>query len=138
MTTMTSAMPASGRVRWNHGREASSGSTRSSLGVSEYTRPRSSSTGFGLVTRDTTTLSTTSTTNATLAARNAGPWPASGITPLLQEPNASSVRNAIATADDVPATRPTQPAVAVIRFQNMPRMNVANNGALKNPNSTWR
>ena len=35
-------------------------------------------------------------------------------------------------------TRPTQPAVAVIRFQNMPRMNVANSGALKNPNSVCR
>ena len=75
---------------------------------------------------------------ATLAARNAAPCPASGITPVLQDPNASSVRNATATADSVPATSPTQPAVAVIRFQNMPRMNVANSGALKNPNSTWR
>ena len=27
---------------------------------------------------------------------------------------------------------------AVIRFQNMPRMNVANSGALKNPNSVCR
>ena len=57
---------------------------------------------------------------------------------MLQEPKASSVRNAIATADRVPPTRPTQPAVAVIRFQNMPTMNVANSGALKKPNSTWR
>ena len=30
------------------------------------------------------------------------------------------------------------PAVAVIRFQNMPRMKVAKSGALKKPNSVWR
>ena len=42
------------------------------------------------------------------------------------------------TAAAVPLTRPIQPAVAVIRFQNMPRMNVANSGALKNPNSVCR
>ena len=37
-----------------------------------------------------------------------------------------------------PPTSPIQPAVGVIRFQNMPRMKVANSGALKNPNSVWR
>ena len=57
---------------------------------------------------------------------------------MLQEPNASSVSNATTTAAKVPETSPTQPAVAVIRFQNMPRMNVANSGALKNPNSVCR
>ena len=41
-------------------------------------------------------------------------------------------------AADVPETRPTQPADAVILFQNMPRMNVANSGALKKPNSVCR
>ena len=30
------------------------------------------------------------------------------------------------------------PAHGVVRFQNIPRMNVANNGALKKPNSGWR
>ena len=79
-----------------------------------------------------------STTKAVDAARNAAPWPAIGITPRLSEPKASSLRNATSTADSVPATSPIQPAVAVIRFQNMPRMNVANSGALKNPNSVCR
>ena len=41
-------------------------------------------------------------------------------------------------AASVPETRPAQPAVAVIRFQNIPRMKVANSGALKNPNSVCR
>ena len=41
-------------------------------------------------------------------------------------------------AERVPATRPVQPAVEVIRFQNMPRMKVANSGALKNPNNVCR
>ena len=57
---------------------------------------------------------------------------------MLSDPNASSLRNAIATAESVPDTRPTQPAVEDIRFQNMPRMKVANSGALKKPNSVWR
>ena len=57
---------------------------------------------------------------------------------MLQLPKASSVRIATATAESVPATRPTQPAVAVIRFQNMPRMNVAKSGALKKPNNVCR
>ena len=37
------------------------------------------------------------------------------------------------TAASVPLTRPIQAAVGLIRFQNMPRMKVANSGALKNP-----
>jgi hypothetical protein len=37
----------------------------------------------------------------------------------------------------VPASRPQKPAQGVIRFQNMPMMNVANNGALKNENNSW-
>ncbi|SIN57281.1 Uncharacterised protein [Mycobacteroides abscessus subsp. abscessus] len=42
------------------------------------------------------------------------------------------------TAAKVPDTNPAQPAVAVIRLQNMPRIKVANSGALKNANSVWR
>ena len=38
----------------------------------------------------------------------------------------------------VPATRPQKPAHGVIRFQNMPMMNVANSGALKIENSACR
>ena len=79
-----------------------------------------------------------STTNAAPAARKAAPWPPSPMTPWLADPNVSSLRKATATAARVPETRPTQPAVAVIRFQNMPRMNVANSGALKKPNSVCR
>ena len=57
---------------------------------------------------------------------------------MLADPNESSERNATTTAASVPDTRPIQAAVAVIRFQNMPRMKVANNGALKNPNRVCR
>ena len=52
-----------------------------------------------------------STTNAAEAATKAAPWPLSGMTPRLSEPNASSVRKATSTADSVPATSPIQPAV---------------------------
>src|SRR4051812_21784808 len=113
-------------------------SSRSSLGVSEYTSPRSSDSLLGCVTMVTMTLTRTSTTNAAPAATNAAPCPLTCSTPLLAEPNVSSERNATRTAVAVPATRPVQPAAAVIRFQNMPRMNVANSGALKNPNRVWR
>ena len=84
-----------------------------------------------MVTIDTTMLSTTSTTKAVEADRKAAPWPGRSSGP-------HSLVAHTAMADDVPATRPTQPAVGVIRFQNMPRMKVANSGALKNPNSVWR
>ena len=87
---------------------------------------------------ETTTLSTMSTTKAAEAATNAAPWPSSGMTPRLTLPKASLLRNATTTAESVPAERPTQPAVGVIRFQNMPRMKVANRGALKKPKSVWR
>jgi hypothetical protein len=50
----------------------------------------------------------------------------------------SSLSTQTVTAAAVPATRPVHPAVGVMRFQNIPRMNVANNGALKKPNSVWR
>ena len=36
-----------------------------------------------------------------------------------------------------PETRPKKPAQGVVRFQNMPMMNVANTGALKKENSVW-
>ena len=35
------------------------------------------------------------------------------------------------------AANPLKPAHGVIRFQNIPMMNVANSGALKNENSNW-
>ena len=47
------------------------------------------------------------------AAMNAAPWPLTGITPVLSDPNPSSLRKATSTADAVPATRPIQPAVGV-------------------------
>ena len=41
-------------------------------------------------------------------------------------------------AVSVPAIRPQMAAADVIRFQNMPMMNVANSGALKIENSACR
>ena len=38
----------------------------------------------------------------------------------------------------VPPTSPVQPAWDVARFQNIPMMKVANNGALNIENSIWR
>jgi fused signal recognition particle receptor len=49
----------------------------------------------------------------------------------------NAVRQAEAFAAAVPLTRPQNPAHGVIRFQNMPMMNVANSGALKNENNSW-
>ena len=40
-------------------------------------------------------------------------------------------------APKVPATSPAKPPQGVVRLQNMPMMNVANSGALKNENSSW-
>ena len=44
----------------------------------------------------------------------------------------------IPAAVSVPAIRPHRPAAGVIRFQNMPMMNVAKSGALKIENSACR
>ena len=76
-------------------------------------------------------LSTMSTTKAVDAARKAAPWPGRSMTPAAAEPVDGDRRQRAGHQAD-PA------AVGVIRFQNMPRMNVANSGALKNPNSVWR
>ncbi|CQA12751.1 Uncharacterised protein [Mycobacteroides abscessus] len=59
------------------------------------------------------------------------PWPESVYTPVSKSDH-------MPTAAKVPDTNPAQPAVAVIRLQNMPRIKVANSGALKNANSVWR
>ena len=72
-----------------------------------------------------------STTKAAPAPTKLAPCPGRSITPV-------SLRMKIRIAVSVPDTSPTQPAVGVIRFQNMPKMNVANNGALKNENSCCR
>ncbi len=79
---------------------------------------------------ETATLTTMSSTNATPAPRKLAPWPGRLSTPVSERVNT-------ATAPSVPNTRPAQPADGDIRFQNMPRMNVANSGALKNENRDW-
>ena len=86
----------------------------------------------------TATLTTTSTTNAAPAATKLAPWPLRPSTPVERLPSVSSLSTPTSTAAPVPDTSPTQPAVGVIRFQNMPRMKVAKSGALKNPNNVWR
>ena len=65
----------SGTVRRYHGSDASASSMRCSLGVTDFTKPTSSLSGFGLVTSETTMDATMSTTNAREAATNAVPWP---------------------------------------------------------------
>ena len=128
---MASTVMPSGTVRRYHGRSFSSGSTRCSFGVSEYTNLTSSAAGLGSVNKDTTMLTMISATNPTVAARNAVPWPGKVKTP------ARLITHTV-TALSVPTTRPDQPACGVERFQNMPRINVANNGALKNPNNVCK
>ena len=55
-----------------------------------------------------------------------------------QLPMFSPVKAKCATvAPTVPASSPQKPPHAVVRFQNMPMMNVANSGALKIENSVW-
>ena len=80
---------------------------------------------------ETTTLTMASATNAAIAPQNAA---------ACAEPR-STISHACAkwatAAPNVPATRPQNPPHGVIRFQNMPTMNVANSGALKNENNSW-
>src|SRR6202162_1823987 len=116
MMTNTSITAASGTGFRYHAFPASAGSEKIGTFVSEYTNPTSSSRGFGAVTMLTNTLTTMSMTNAAVAARNGTPCPGRSITPTLD-------RMKTKTAESVRATRPTQPAVAVIRLQNMATMN---------------
>ena len=51
--TMTRHRMPSGTVRWYHGSAASLASVRFSFGVTDLTKPTSSWSGFGLVTRET-------------------------------------------------------------------------------------
>src|SRR5690606_27944160 len=124
-TTSTSAIPASspGR-RYQPASSPLVEACSCAFGVSEYTSPASSASGFGRVARLTTTLTAMSTTNATPAPTKLAPCPGRSITPDSDIANTT-------TAAAVPSTRSDQPACGVIRFQNIPRMNVANNGALK-------
>ena len=76
-------------------------------------------------------MTTASATKAAIAPQNAAAW---------AEPRSTishACAKCAAAAPNVPATRPQKPAHGVIRFQNMPMMNVANSGALKNENSSW-
>jgi len=98
--------------------------------VSDQVRPTSSASGFGRVTRLTTTETATPITNAALAPMNAPACDDTPITPVR-------TRTSTVIADRVPATSPVQPAVPLIRFQNRPRMKIANSGALKKLNSDW-
>src|SRR3954470_16108050 len=111
--TSTREMPASLVGDWYQGSRLADGSVRSRLGVSEYTRPASSAVGLGEVAMLTRTLTRMSTTNAAPAATNAAPCPGRVMMPTWSTTHT-------ATAASVPDTSPTQPAVAVIRFQNMP------------------
>ena len=74
-----------------------------------------------------------STANATPAAMNAAPWPGSSMVGF-----SPTVKSQKTIAASVPETSPVQPAVGLIRRQNMPRRNVAKSGALKNPKRVCR
>ena len=63
----------SGTVRRYHGRVASAASVRFSFGVTDLTKPTSSSSGFGSVNRETRTEAMMSVTNAREAATKAVP-----------------------------------------------------------------
>ena len=65
----------SGTVRRYHGRLASAASVRFSFGVTDLTKPTSSSSGFGLVTMETRMEAMMSVTNAKDAATKAVPCP---------------------------------------------------------------
>src|SRR3954447_25947482 len=103
---------------------------RASLDVSDQVKATSSESGFGRVTIETMTATITPTTNAALAPTKLPAWLDRDSTPVR-------TRTSTITAAIVPDTSPVQPAVPVIRFQNRPRMKIANNGALKKLNSDW-
>ena len=73
------------------GKPFSVASVRFSFGVTDLTKPTSSSSGFGLVTRDTMMETRMSTTKASDAATNAVPWPG-----RLNRPDSAAEKVAIA------------------------------------------
>ena len=87
----------------------------------------------------TTTLTTMSTTNAAPAATKLAPWPRAVSTAVRRRAErVLAERRRPGPPPGCRAPGRPSPRSAVIRFQNMPRMNVANSGALKNPNSVCR
>ena len=80
----------------------------------------------------TITVTIASARNAAIAPQKAAAW----AEPRLNDLPGVSESGATA-APSVPATSLQKPAQGVIRRQNMPMMNVANSGALKNENSSW-
>lgn len=73
MMTSTRAIPANFVGDWYQGRDPASGSTRDSLGVSEYTSPSSSFGSRGLVIKVTMMLTVMSTMKAAVAAAKLAP-----------------------------------------------------------------
>ena len=67
--------------------------------------------------------------------RRAGPQEAAGLRGDVEDAGLDEDidENRAAT----PESRPVQPAVPLIRFQNRPRMKIANSGALKKLASAW-
>src|SRR5919107_4167713 len=133
MTTSTSApMPSSHGERYQASSPSSMRSGSASLRGRPQTRPRSSPSGFGCVISDTKTVTTASAMNAMTAPQKL----AASSEPRSTQPN--EYTSCVMNAPSVPAMRPQNPAHGVVRRQNIAMMNVANSGALKYENSSWK
>ena len=96
-----------------------------------HTRPWSSSTGFGSVTNVTATVTTASTTKAAPAPQNDSSEVGAEARAMPALVAHVGGQGADRAGHQAPQARPQ----GVIRFQNIPMMNVANSGALKIENS---
>src|SRR3989440_8908142 len=115
------------------------------MAVSPYTNPRSSSGARGRVTSDTTMVTTKQVTQATMAVQNVC---ASSLGNVVMTPRYPPLTPTVAPAGSdspwcvaaasVPATRPANAPCPAVRFQNIPRANVANSGAVTNADTRCR
>ncbi len=108
--------------------------------VNPYTNPTNSSRGLGLVAKLTTTVTTKQVVNAIIAIQKLwaiadGKW---WTTPNQPPFPSASVSPKTKPAIPVPDASPANAPWPVVLFQNIPSKNVANNGALTNPNTSCR
>src|ERR1035441_8979595 len=104
-----------------------------------YTKPCSSESGLGLVTRLIRTVTAAHTSQDQM---NRYRFSAIGLAcedraRIASAPGWSFPHSHSTFDDDVPNSSPQKPPAGVARFQSMPRITVANSGIMKKPNNAW-
>src|SRR5205823_10713956 len=101
------------------------------------TNPFSSSSGLGLVTNVTSTVTTTQVTDAQSACHIAwaSGWASGENANTLTQLGSNFIKRNTVMEVATPASSPQNPPMRLTPFESMPSTTVPNNGAMKKPNS---